>query len=325
MTSSPRCTSKVALLAYDRLCTFEFGIMVELFGIARPEFDSWYELHVCAQERGAIRAAGGITVQAQRTLRMLDHAGTIIIPGWREPHADVPDLLVRKLVRAHSEGARILSVCSGAFVLAEAGLLDDKKATTHWRYAEALQASYPRVRVDSNVLYTEEDNVFTSAGSAAGMDLGLHLIRQDHGAEVANQVARRLVVSPHRDGGQQQFIEQPMTAPAELPFSRHLDEIRGRLAEPHTIESMAGEAHMSPRTYARHFKAATGTTPHRWLVQERVQLAQQLLEVTEDPLEYVANCVGFSEAQLLRHHFRRIVGVSPLAYRRQFRGAQESS
>ena len=310
----------VALVAYDGLCTFEFGIMVEIFGLPRPEFERWYRLCVCGIEPGPLRASGGITVDAPYSLGMLDRAGTIVVPGWRDVEEAVPEVLSRKLRRAHDQGARILSVCSGAFVLAAAGLLDGKRATTHWRYAESLSRQYPEIDVDPDVLYVDEGNVITSAGSAAGIDMGLHLVRRDFGAATANTVARRLVVPPQRDGGQKQFVATPMEAdPEQAAFARLLDAVRANLKKNHSVASMAKSAKMSGRTFARRFKEATGTTPHRWLQHERVRLAQSLLETSSLPLERIAERAGFTDAQLLRLHFKRVVGMSPTAYQRSFR------
>lgn len=310
----------VALLAYDGLCIFEFGIMVELFGLPRPEFERWYRLCVCGLESGSLRAAGGITVESPYTLSMLDRAGTIIVPGWRGMNVPVPSALCNKLRRANDQGARILSVCSGAVVLAAAGLLDGKRATTHWKYAQTLSRLYPEVEVDPDVLYVDEGNVITSAGSAAGIDMGLHLIRRDFGAAAANTVARRLVVPPQRDGGQKQFVDTPVAAdPSELAFARVLDDLRSSLRKAYSVETMARRAKMSSRTFARRFKEATGTTPNRWLQHERVRLAQSLLETTALPLERIAQRAGFSDAQLMRLHFKRVVGMAPTAYQRSFR------
>ena len=318
MRRNPR---RVALLAYDGLCTFEFGILVELFGLPRPELDPWYELRVCGLTRGRLRATGGVTVEAPWTLRALDGAGTILIPGWRRPFDEVPAALVRKLCRAEAEGARVASVCSGAFALAAAGLLDGRRATTHWRYAEELASRYPEIDVDPDVLYVDEGRVLTSAGSAAGIDLGLYLVEQDHGTRVANEVARRLVVPPHREGGQRQFAVAPVEeAPEEVRLARLLDDLRDELEREHTVESMARRVGTSPRTFARRFRDATGTTPHRWLVGERVARARALLEASGEDLESIAARVGFGSAQLLRLHFRRHVGTTPSAYRSTFRG-----
>ncbi|MEM6674447.1 MAG: transcriptional regulator FtrA [Planctomycetota bacterium] len=316
-----RDPNRVALLAYDGLCTFEFGAMVELFGgLPRPEFDEWYTLHVSALESGPLRSYGGIRIEAPYTLRMLDRAGTIIVPGWRDLDERAPEPLLRKLRRAYEEGARLVSVCSGAFVLADSGLLDGRRATTHWRYADRFRERFPKVALDPDVLYVDEGQILTSAGSASGVDMGLHLIRRDFGTEAANAVARRLVVPPHRDGGQQQFIQQPVERdPEGEAFARLLDRLRANLKRDHSVESMAGMAKMSARTFARRFREATGTTPHRWLQQERVRAAQSLLERTSLPLDAVAQRVGFSDAQLLRLHFKRVVGTTPLAYQRSFR------
>ena len=317
MTRNPL---KVAVLAYEQLCTFEFGIVVELFGLCRPEFDAWYSMKVCAERAGPVRAVGGFTMDVPHGLGVMDHAGTIVIPGWRGADVDVPPSILRKLVRAHAEGARILSVCSGVFVIAAAGLLDGKRATTHWLYARQLAERYPSIEVDPDVLYVDEGSLLTSAGSAAGIDMGLHLIRRDHGAEAAKTVARRMVVPPHRDGGQKQFIDTPVDPePEESGVAGLLDDVRESLAGPHSVSSMAKQVHASPRTFARRFKEATGTTPHKWLTRERVLLAQSLLETTDLSVEGIASRVGFTDSQLLRLHFRRQVGTSPAGYRRSFR------
>ncbi|MCP3996858.1 MAG: transcriptional regulator FtrA [bacterium] len=306
-------------LAYDGLHTFEFGIVIELFGLPRPEFEKWYTLRVARVDPGPLRALGGFRIEAPYSLRILDKAGTIVVPGWRGADSPVPEPLIRSLRRAHDDGARILSVCSGAFVLAQAGLLDGRRATTHWRYARTLAERYPQVEVDPDVLYVDEGNVITSAGSAAGIDMGLHLIRRDLGAAAANAVARRLVVPPQRDGGQQQFIDEPIpTDPEENRLSELLDRVREVLERNHTVESMAKGAQMSKRTFARRFRAVTGTTPHRWLQHERARRAQLLLETTALSIDDIARQAGFADAQILRLHFKRVVGTPPSAYRRTF-------
>ena len=316
MTRNPL---RVVAVVYDDLCTFEFGIAVELFGLPRPEFDVWYSFQTATVDRGPLRAIGGISIHGARSLRALNSAGTIVVPGWRRIDRPVPARLTKKLQRAFDEGARVLSICSGAFVLGAAGLLDGRRVTTHWRYADALAERFPRARVDRDVLYVDEGPILTSAGSAAGLDMGLHLIRRDHGAEVANLVARRLVVPPHRDGGQKQFIEAPANPDADArTFAALLDQLRAAPAEPHTLASMAGRVHMSTRTFVRRFKAVTGTTPHRWLQAERVRHAQRLLETTALSLGAVAEQSGFGDPQLLRLHFRRVLGTAPTTYRRAF-------
>ncbi|HSK95099.1 MAG TPA: DJ-1/PfpI family protein, partial [Euzebyales bacterium] len=201
----------VAAIAYDGLCTFEFGIAVEVFGLPRPELDlDWYEFMVCAAEPGPLHATGGVRVAADHGLAAVAGAGTVVVPGWRDPDEPPPPALVDALLRAHARGARLLSICSGVFVLAATGLLDGRPATTHWRYAERLARRHPRITVLPDVLYVDDGELLTSAGSAAGIDLCLHVVRRDHGAHVAAQVARRLVSAPHRDGGQAQFVPRPL-------------------------------------------------------------------------------------------------------------------
>jgi len=310
----------VAIVTYDGLRTFEFGCMTELFGTPQPQIDPWYTMRVCSVTPGPNKAAGGFKITAPYTLRALDRAGTIIIPGWRRPLSEAPESLLRKIRRAHADGARLVSVCSGAFVLAAAGVLDGLRATTHWAYADELAESFPTLTIDPDVLYVDEGNVLTSAGSAAGLDLGLHLIRRDCGASVANAIARQLVIPPHRDGGQQQFIDVPIgVTPDDGKLASLLDDIRHDLTHPHTVDSLARRVHMSPRTFARRFKAVTGTTPHRWLTHERVRRAQMILESGATDIETVARSAGFADAQLLRLHFKRIVGTSPTAYSKSFR------
>ncbi len=313
---------RVIALAYDRLCTFEFGIAVELFGLPRPELPHWYDFAVAGVEDGPLRAIGGLRVDAAGGLGLLRRADTIIIPGGRGIDESPPPALLRSLVRAHERGARILSFCSGAFVLAEAGLLDGRRATMHWRYSDTLAARYPNVQVDPGVLYVDEGSLLTSAGSAAGIDLCLYVIRQDFGVETANCVARRLVVPPHREGGQSQFIQTALSA-GSGPGSivEIMEWSRGNLQEDLSVARLARRAGMSARTFARQFRATTGTTPHRWLTRQRVLAAQSLLERTDDAVESVAFTCGFGSALTLRHHFRRIVGVSPTSYRGSFRAA----
>jgi AraC family transcriptional regulator, transcriptional activator FtrA len=310
---------RVLAVAYNRLALFELAIAAEVFGLPRPELGiPWYKFSVCALESAALQATGAVRVQAARGLRALDLADTIIVPGWRDPRETPPARLLRALRRAHARGARVVSICSGAFVLAAAGLLDGRRATTHWRYTEALRARYPSIRVEPEALYVEEENVFTSAGSAAGIDLCLHLVRLDHGAAIANEVARRLVVPPHRDGGQAQFIARPVPARPGHGMARAIDWAMAHLDRPLAVEDLARAAALSPRTFARRFRAETGTSPHRWLNRQRILAAQRLLETTPQGIEEVAAAVGFGTAQTLRLHFRRLVRTSPTAYRHRF-------
>jgi len=316
----PPANRLVVALAYDGLCTFEFGVAVEIFGLARPEMgEAWYRFRVAAIEPGPLRAAGGIRVESDGGLRLVERAGTIIVPGWRGADCPVPERLLAALRRAHKRGARLVSFCSGVFVLAATGLLDGKRATTHWRYAERLARAYPQISVVPDVLYIDEGNLLTAAGSAAGIDLSLHLVRRDWGASAANSVARRLVVQPHRDGGQAQFIEAPVPEAREGGrLGPLLECMRAEPAPQTTIAALARTAGMSRRTFLRRFKANTGTTPGAWLATVRIARARELLKSSTAAIEEVAAAAGFGSAATLRHHFRKQVKVSPAAYRRRF-------
>jgi AraC family transcriptional activator FtrA len=310
----------VAALAYDRLCTFEFGCVVELFALQRPELGvPWYRFAVCSAERGVLRAAGGITVSAPNSLRLLDRADTIVIPGWRDANELPPPELLRKIRAAYDRGARLCSICSGVFVLAAAGVLDGRSATTHWRYAELLRQRYPQIRVEPNALYVDEGQVLTSAGSAAGLDMLLHLVRHDYGPKIANQVAQRLVIPPHRDGDQAQYVPRPVAPGESGRLAKLLDWIRSNLAEPHTITSLSRRASMSPRTLLRRFKEATGLAPNEWIVRERVAAAREMLESGRVALSRVSERAGFGSSESFRRHFRLHVGVAPAAYQKRFR------
>lgn len=318
-TLDPPPNKLVAALVYDQLCSFEFGCAVEIFGLPRPEFgENWYRFMTCAAEPGPLRAVGGITVQTDAALEALPNAGTIVIPGWKAADVAPSDELVQVLIHAHGAGARLLTICSGVFVLAASGLLDGKRVTTHWRYAEKLQRLYPRLNVDPNVLYVDEGQILTSAGSAAGLDLCLHLVRRDFGAAIANQVARRLVLAPHRNGGQAQFIERPILRERHDRLADVIASIIARLHEPMSIDSMAELAAMSPRTFMRRFQETTGKTPADWLIDARVERARELLEHSELSIEQIAAQSGFGTAATLRHHFRRKLQVSPIGYRERF-------
>jgi AraC family transcriptional activator FtrA len=279
----------VAVIAYDGLCTFEFGIAVEIFGLPRPEFDfPWYRFAVVSAEKRRVRAIGGIVVEADATIEVLREASTIIVPGWRDRHERPPERLLRALADASARGARCLSICSGVFILAAAGLLDGRRATTHWRYTGDLRRLYPAIEVDEDVLYVDSGNVITSAGSAAGIDACLHLVRRDFGAKIANSVARRLVMPPHRDGGQAQYIAAPVKLRPGHAMGDLMDWARGRLAQPISLNELAARAAMSERSFLRRFREAVGTTPKAWLQRERVFRAQELLEATRLSLADVA-------------------------------------
>lgn len=317
---------RIVAVAYDGLCTFEFGLTVEVFGLARPELAGrpWYEFGVAAAEPGPLRAAGGITVTADAGLELLDDADTIVVPGWRDAREPVPVPIVTALTAAVHRGARVLTICSGAFVVAATGLLDGHRATTHWRYAELFREKFPTVQLDPSVLFVEsgpDNHILTSAGSAAGLDACLHLVRRDHGVEVANTVARRLVVAPQRSGGQAQFIPQPVAAATDDALGPVLDWATDNLVEPLTVDDLAARALMAPRTFARRFHEQTGTTPHAWLVSQRLAAACHQLEQTEHTVDDVARTTGFGSPETLRHHFRKAMHTSPTAYRRRFRAA----
>jgi len=316
---TPPAGPLVAVLVYDGLCTFEFGIASEVFGLSRPEFGAdWYRFASCAVEAGPMRAQGGLMVVADRGLELIEDADIVVVPGWKGAGEPVPGPLKKSLRQAHKRGARLVSICSGAFVLAATGLLDGGTATTHWRYAGRLRALHPEISVDETSLYRQENRILTSAGSAAGIDLLLEIVRQDYGPDRANAVARRLVVAAHRNGGQAQFLERPVARLGGGDIAPLLDRIRQRLADPWSVSAMASNCRMSPRTFQRRFLEATGETPGDWLVRERVEAARSLLRSGKEAIETVAARAGFGSAHALRHHFRRQLGLSPTEYRNRF-------
>jgi transcriptional regulator GlxA family with amidase domain len=310
-------------LITDGVAPFELAVACEVFGLKRPEIvDPWpYEFFVCSPDAPRVRTNMGFAIDGVRSLAALHRAETIIVPAWTgDASLRPPDSMTVALQRAYRRGARLLSVCSGAFALAHAGLLDGRRATTHWMYTERLARGFPLVAVDPDVLYVDEGQILTSAGTAAGIDLCLHVVRLDHGAEVANAVARRMVVPPHRDGGQAQFVEAPIAADdGSDPLAATLDWALEHLHEPLTVDVLARRALLSPRTFARRFRAVTGTTPLQWLLRQRILFAQRLLETTELPVEIVADRCGFGSAAVLRTHFKRLLDTSPMQYRRMFR------
>jgi len=311
--------TKVAILAYDGLCTFEFGIAVEIFGLPRPEFDfPWYEHRIVAVDQGPMRAMGGIQVLADGGMELLADARTIIIPGWRDRNATVPAELIDALRQAHARGARLLSICSGVFVLAATGLLDGHGATTHWRYTSELAERFPGILVDPDVLYVDSGQLITSAGSAAGIDACLHLVARDFGTQVANSVARRLVMSPQRSGGQAQFIPTPVSPTPRSDLSRVMQWARERLHEPLEVRDLASEAAMSERTFLRRFTEASGQSPKTWLQQQRLGRARELLESSDQNTEQIAERCGYRSVESFRVAFRTVVGVPPSVYRERF-------
>ncbi|SCX22435.1 Carnitine catabolism transcriptional activator [Agrobacterium sp. DSM 25558] len=310
----------VAAVVYEDLSLFEYGCAVEVFGLPRPELGAgWYRFTTVACTRGPLRGAGGIQIVADGDLKLFDEAKTIIVPGWSNVATPVPEDLCQALHRASERGTRVMSICTGAFVLAAAGLLNGKKATTHWRHAAELARRYPDIQVEPDVLYVDAGNILTSAGSIAGIDLCLHLIRRDHGARIANHVARRLVMPPHREGGQAQFIEEPISKHSGSALAPLLESVRGALQEEWTIPRLAAAAAMSPRSFQRHFFKTTGMPAGEWLLKERVACAQRLLEETDLSIDDVSEEVGFGAAATLRAHFRTRFFTSPGVYRQRFR------
>jgi len=310
----------VAVAVCDGVSVFELGVVCEVFGVDRTDTGlPGYDFAVCAAEPGPLRSGGGFAIEPAHGLERLASADLVAVPHWRSVDEAPPAALLDALRSVVARGGRVMSVCSGAFALAAAGLLDGRRATTHWRYAAALAERYPAVDVDPNVLYVDAGPVLTSAGTAAGIDLCLHLVRREHGAAVANAVARRMVVPPHRDGGQAQYVEAPVPLPRRDDLADVLSWAVSHLDSPLSVETLAARALMSPRTFARRFKAATGATPYAWLLHQRTLLAQRLLEEGL-PVEEVARRSGFGSAATLREHFARARGTSPSAYRRTFAG-----
>ncbi len=310
---------EVAVAVGQNVAVFELGVLSEVFGTDRSADGlPTYRFRVCAAEPPPLMTDAGFTIDTPYGLEELATADLIAIAAWNTKH-EPPEELLLALRAAVERGARVMSVCTGAFVLAAAGLLDGRRATTHWRHAAELARRYPAIDVDANVLYVDEGSVLTSAGTAAGIDLCLHIVREEHGAAVANAIARRMVVPPHRDGGQAQYIEAPMVEHDRGDdFAVVLDWVQANLNQPFEVDHLARRANMSLRTFNRRFTATTGTAPHRWLITQRVARAQQLLEETELDIEQVAEQTGFGTAATLRQHFGRHRGTSPQMYRRNF-------
>ncbi|MEV6924938.1 helix-turn-helix domain-containing protein [Dactylosporangium sp. NPDC051485] len=310
----------VGVAVTGHLPVFELAVPCEVFGIDRPDLaDPWYELRFAAAEPGRHPARSGLSIEAPHPLESLVEADTVLLPAFpRAKQVEPPDALVAVVREAHARGKRIVAICTGAYVLAAAGLLDGRRATTHWMNAFDFAQRYPRVTFDPDVLYTEDGNLFTSAGTGAAIDLCLHLVRLDHGAAVANEVARRMVVPPHRDGGQSQFAAAPPRPRPADAFGGALEWARRRLDQPLTVADLAREARLSPRTFARRFREHVGTSPLQWLVGQRVRLAQELLETTDDSIDRIAHRTGFGTPANLRVHFARQTSVTPTTYRQVF-------
>src|SRR5690242_16964219 len=308
----------VSALVLDGLAPFEFGVICEVFGIDRSAQDvPNFDFKVCGPEAGApVRTSVGATLTPEYDFDSLLGADLVAVPAIAA--AEYPQAALDTLRKAADAGAIILTVCSGAFVAGEAGLLDGRPCTTHWMHADELARRFPTAIVDRNVLFVDDGNLITSAGTAAGIDACLHLVRRELGSEVTNKIARRMVVPPQRDGGQRQYIDQPIPVRCSEGFAPHLDWILTNLDTPHTVATLARRANMSSRTFARRFVDETGTTPMQWVTDQRVLYARRLLEESDMDIDQIADRSGFGTATLLRHHFRRIIGVSPSDYRRSF-------
>ncbi|WP_320780527.1 helix-turn-helix domain-containing protein [Streptomyces sp. CRN 30] len=312
---------RVAVLVTDQSSSFEIGMVTAVFGPGLSDLiPDHYELRLCAEQPSSVPLAGGAVLTTRYGLRQLRSAHTVIVTSSADPGAPPSPALVAELRAAHRAGARIVSTCMGAFTLAAAGLLDGRRATTHWRQAELLRTRHPQVEVDPDPLYVDDGDVLTGAGSAATLDLCLHLVRKDFGTELANAVARRLVIPPHRDGGQAQYIEAPVAVPAEHNgVARSMAWALEHLTEPITVKALARQANMSERSYLRHFARVTGSSPIRWLISQRVRASLPLLEASRASVEEVAAAVGFESPVTYRHHFAALMCTSPSAYRRGFR------
>jgi AraC family transcriptional regulator, transcriptional activator FtrA len=319
----------VAVAVLRDMLMYELSIACEIFGTDRSELtDPWYELRLCAADRDATWTQHGFVLQTPYDLDALVAADTVVVPALSTNQVlsgdPVDPRLLAALVAARARGARIVSLCSGAFALAAAGLLDGRRATTHWMYADVLRSRHPAVQVDPAVLYVDEGDVLTSAGRSGALDLCLHILRTDLGADIANQVARRMVVQAHRPGGQAQFVETPVPRPGQDGLAPLLQWAAQHLDRQLTLAQLAARAAISTRTLVRRFQEATGTTPLRWLHGQRLARAQQLLESTDLPVERISRLCGMGSAGNLRHHFARSVGVSPGEYRRAFRAGPAS-
>jgi AraC family transcriptional regulator, transcriptional activator FtrA len=320
---------RVAVFLPADFSLFEVAVAVEVFGVRRPEIEvEWYDVKLCTVEPGPATAHGDLLgAIVPHGLEAIDAADTVIVPRCATQESPADERALAAIRRAHFRGARLASFCDGAFVLAAAGVLDGRKATTHWKYAERLAAEYPRVQVSPEVLYVDEGQVLTAAGTASGVDLALHMVRADHGAHVARQVARSMVVPPHRDGGQAQFVMSavPDGGETEDGVHRALAYMSHHLDSEYSLTDMAKLAFMSTRNFSRRFREATGTTPGRWLLHQRLTRARELLEETDLPIERIAQITGFGSAVTFRQRFAQSLKTSPTTYRRAFRGLSEAN
>ncbi len=313
----------IAVVAFDRISPFHLSVPCVVFADGREEAGvPPFDVRVCAGEPGALATTAGFTIAASHGLDALGVADVIIVPSWRDIAEPPPPALAQALRDAHARGAMLVGLCLGAYVLAHAGLLDGRPATTHWAYADDFARRFPKIDVDPGVLYIDDDDILTSAGTAAGLDCCLHLLRRMCGSEAANYVARRLVVPPHRQGGQAQYVQQPLAGEGRGErLAGLIDWIRENLEASHSLDSLAQRALMSRRTFTRQFRLITGSTVGAWLLGERLARAQHLLETTDQPVDTIAQRAGFGSAASLRQHFMERFRTSPSSWRREFRGA----
>jgi len=311
---------RIAVVAFNDILPFHLSVPCGVFAAVLRDEQSPFRLRVCSAEGKRVRSASGFLIATDYGLEELRNADIVIVPSWRSAEERPPEALLEALRRAAARGKRIVGLCMGAFVLGHAGLLDGRRATTHWVATGELAERFPATEVDPDVLYVDAGQVVTSAGAAAGIDCCLHLVRQLLGSESANRIARRMVVSPFRHGGQAQFIEQPVPSMAgDERMARLLDEIRRKLQQPHNLDEIAERAAMSRRSFTRHFRQHTGTTVGQWLASQRLALARRLLETTDQPVERIAEAAGFGTPLSLRQHFAAALDTTPSHYRREFR------
>jgi transcriptional regulator GlxA family with amidase domain len=322
MCKNPAMTTahRVAVLALPGVVAFDLGVPAQVFSAARtPDGTRLYEVRTCTPDGGPVRTAAGFAALPEHDLTLLDSADTVIVPGVMRAALDPAPDVSAALRATYERGARVMSICTGAFVLAAAGLLDGRPATTHWAFTELFRSRYPKVTLDPDVLFVDDGEVLTSAGVAAGIDLCLHVVRRDHGSDVANRAARRCVVPPWRDGGQSQFIERPLPALGDASTALTREWALAHLDRPLGLAQLAAHARMSVRTFTRRFREETGLSPSRWLLTQRIEHARRLLESSELPIDRVAAQSGLGSAASLRQHLHASVGLAPVAYRRTFR------
>jgi AraC family transcriptional activator FtrA len=311
---------RVALLAYPGAGGFDYVTVNEIFGVDYSNrFGSWYQTRTCALSPGNVELDTGVSVHAPYSLDEAERADLVVVPGWTAEHEVPPEPLLTTLRRAHQQGARIMSICTGAFILGHAGLLNHRRATTHWSTAELLASLFPAAQVDPRPLFVDDSGILTAAGMSAGMDLALHVVRGDFGADAAATLARRLVLAGYRSGGQAQFVDFLLNPDPDDPLPELLDWMRQHLDQRWSLRSLSARVHMSPRTLTRHFQRITGTTPHQWITRERLLTAQRLLEAGDEPIEKIAARTGMGSAANLRQTFRRELGIPPQVYRTTFR------